>query len=311
MSSSPPLEGRTTRPALVLVVALLAAAAFWKLGPPPLPRGAANPSPTPSPASLEAGGFADGSGLGERTSPPALAPVVPRAAAEDGRLSLLIYGDEQAAGPDGGWPARAASALEHRLRVAPAPWTGAKVDLTVVARPGFTAADALEDLRRRAPLPELVLVAVGWADGGPGPAPAVDVPSDPERGWWLDELADLHTHRDVGQELGFYARVADKPALSPRQHLACLDALGLFGHDAGLAVIYLEQPVLDPRAERLFFASTAMRPQPWISLVYGLEQQPEPRSLAGDTLPLLSPAGHAAVGRFVGIGLVQSVIGGG
>ncbi len=311
--ATPPsdLQGKRTRPALMAAIALLAAAAFWAVGPPPIP-GTSAPTPTPdaTPRPGEAGGFADGSGVGERTAPPTLAPTVSPAAAADGALSVLVYGDEQALGPDGGWPAVAATALQERLRVAPAPWTGARVEVEVVARPGFTAADALTDLRRRAPLPELALVALGWADGGPGAVVLDDVPDDPDRAWWLDELSSLHTHRDVHEELGFYARRSEHRALTPRQHLACMDALGLFGHDAGFAVVYVEQPILDPRADRVFFASTAMRPQPWISLVYGMEQQPEPASLAGAETPLLSPAGHQVVGRFVGVGLVQAAIGG-
>lgn len=306
------LEGKTTRPALIAVVALIAAFAFWVLGPPPIPGGDATPTPSPSPTppSLEGGGFADGSGLAERTVPPSLSPTVAQESAADGRLSMLVYGDEQALGPEGGWPARAAAVLQDRLRVAPAPWTGAQVDLAVVARPGLTALDVSRDLLTRPVAPELVLVAVGWADGRTGTSEAGEVVADPERRWWLEELAALHTHRDVGEERGFYARSTGDPALSPLQHLVHLDALGLWGRDHGCAVLYLEQPIHEPSGDRHFFASTAMRPQPWISLVYGLEQQPDPARLAGPTPPRLSPAGDALVGRFVGTGLVQAVLSG-
>lgn len=308
MQPPPELEGKTTRPALIGVVVLLAAFAFWKLGAPPLPGG--EPSPTPSPDPLEAGGFADGSGVGERTVPASLAPTVASAGAADGRLSMLVYGDDQALGPGGGWPARAAAVLQDRLRVAPAPWTGAQVDLELVARPDLSAADVTRDLLGREEAPELVLVAVGWADGRAGAPEDGEVAVDAARAWWLEELAALDTHRDVGEARGFYARPSEQPGLSPLRHLQHLDAAGAWGQQHGAAVLYLEQPIYEPRGDRLYFASTAMRPQPWISLVYGLEQQPDPGRLAGTTPPRLSPAGDALVGRFVGTGLVQAVISG-
>ncbi len=338
MQEPPGLEGKTTRPALIAAVGLLAAFAFWKVGPPPIPgqepsgspspfsdstpprattpRGAPTPSlaSTPSASSLpspgEAGGFADGSGVGQRTAPPSLAPAVPSKRAADGRLSMLVYGDEQAMGPDGGWAAAAASVLQDRLRVARAPWTGVQVDLELFARPDLTAMDVLVDLRARTDLPELVLVAVGWADGGPGDREVVPVAVDPERRWWLEELAGLHAHRDIDEERGFYVRSEDRPALSPLRHLEYLDAVGRWGRGHHIAVLYLEQPIHQPHGERRFFASTAMRPQPWVSLVYGLEQQAEPDRLVGEVPPRLSRAGDALVGRFVGTGLVQAVISG-
>jgi hypothetical protein len=312
-----PLEGRTTRPALMLVVALLAAAAFWKVGPAEIPghNGTGEPTPeasvapTATPAS-EAGGYADGSGVGERTSPAALSPVVLSAAANDQRLLLRVYGDEQALGPDGGWPARAAEVLQERLRVAPAPWTGVAVELEVIAHAGLTAAHALDHLRDTPARPELVLFAVGWADGRAGKPASAAVAPDPDRDWWLDELAGLHAHRDVGESRGFYVHAAVPPRVSARHHLACLDAAGAWGARHDVAVLYLEQPILEPLGDRRWFPSTAMRPQPWISLVYGFEQQPDPASLAAEEVPLLSPTGEALVGRFVGVGLVHAVIGG-
>lgn len=317
MSGDPgDLEGKRTRPLLIVAVGLLAAASFWKLGPPPIPGqttgdptppAEASPAPSATPAT-EAGGFADGSGVGERTSPPSLAGSVAATAAEDGVLDLLVYGDEQAMGAAGGWPEHARRVLQQRLAVAPAPWTGAKVRLETVARPGLTAAHVASDLTARSTVPELVLVAVGWEDGAAGTAPRVEVPTDPERRWWLQDLATLHTHRDIDQERGFYVRGADVPALDPLRHLELLDGLALWGRDAGAAVVYLEQPIHEPRGDRTWFASTAMRPQPWISLVYGLEQHPTPQDLVGDAVPRLSPRGDAIVGRFVGIGLVANVL---
>jgi hypothetical protein len=53
-----------------------------------------------------------------------------------------------------------------------------------------------------------------------------------------------------------------------------------------------------------------MRPQPWISTAWGLESQADPRVLFDAEDPIgLSETGGELVGRFVGLGLVQIVLG--
>jgi hypothetical protein len=287
-------------------------ASFWLLGPPRLP-GDAQPTPTPAleqptPAPGEAGGYADGSGE-QRTAPPPRSPVVPTAAAADGVLRLLVLGDRQAVA----WAEHARAILEQRLSAASGPWRGAAVELALRSGDRWTAADALFHLQSggwESDAPELVLVAVGWEDGGPGRAlpaarPAVDGTAE-----WLVELAqevaaptadggDFYLHPNEGL-----------PALEPLRHLELLDTIGIEGAERGAAVVYFEQPVRFAIGERRLFASTGMRPQPWISTAWGLESQADPRVLFDAEDPIgLSETGGELVGRFVGLGLVQIVLG--
>ncbi len=304
------------RPALIGFVMLMAVISFWILGPPKLP-GDAQESPTPeeppadepTPASVEGGGHADGTG-DQRTAPPPRAPVVSPSAAEDGVLNLLVLGDRQATG----WAEHARAILEQRLSAAVGPWRDAKVALTLRAGPLWTAADALHHLQSggwEADAPELVVVAVGWEDGGPGRALPAATSSVDGAETWLEELAltPAIRHSEDGR---FYLNTnPGLPALPPLQHLEFLDTVGLEGAARGVAVVYMEQPVRHELADRRLFASTGMRPQPWISTVWGLEQQADPLALFQEQDPLLlTEAGGGLVGRFVGLGLVQVVLGG-
>ncbi len=303
------LDGRRRPSRLGLgLVALAAAAAFWWLGPPPLPVSEEEPTPAPT----TSGGVA---GLELRTTPPVRATWVAPDAHADRVLTVRVYGDEQCGpGRADAWPQQAAAILQDRLAVAPAPWTGVRVQLEVVAKAGWTAAHALEHaLTAPGPVPELVLVALGWNDGSsPGePVPSPSVEPDEARAWWLAELAAQDVLMDVQGGAGFFLRSPRSPSrLEPLAHLQLLDALGQWGQATGAAVVYLEQPARSVQAERTFFATTAMRPQPWISLVYGLEQQPEPGALLREGQDLLfSERGERLVARFVGVGLVHHVVG--
>lgn len=288
-------------------MAVAAAAGFWWLGPPPVPTLQDDPAPPAAEAGV--------AGSEERTVPRVRASWVSPDAHADGVLTLRVYGDEQCEpGNPEAWPARAAATLQERLAVAPAPWTGLQVELELVAQSGWTAAHALEHARSApGPAPELVLVALGWNDGAPdtAPVPRPAVEEDPERGWWLEELAEQDVLLDIAGGAGFFLRSPGAQSrLSPLAHLQLLDAIGAWGEAEGAGVVYLEQPARLERADRHVFATTAMRPQPWISLVYGMEQQPEPAGLLkeGQDL-LLSERGVDLVARFVGVGLVHHVVG--
>lgn len=277
--------------------------------------GDAQPTPAPTatlqeepPAPGEAGGHADGTG-DSRTAPPPRSPVVPTAAASDGALALLVLGDRQAAA----WAEHARSILEQRLAAAAGPWRGAGVQLTLRTGPAWTSADALHHLQSggwKADVPELVLVAVGWEDGGPGRAlPEARSEVDGSNSW-LGELAETSAIRSPEVGRFYLAPNPGLPALPPLRHLEFLDTIGLEGAERGAAVVYLEQPVRFPQGDRRLFASTGMRPQPWISTVWGLESQADPLALFEQDDPLLLTAeGGALVGRFVGLGLVQVVLG--
>ena len=304
------------RPVLIGVVMLGAVVSFWILGPPKLP-GDAQPTPTPqespgeadTPAPGEGGGHADGTG-DQRTAPPPRAPVVPPAAAEDGVLNLLVLGDRQATA----WAEHARAILEQRLTAASGPWREAKVALTLRAGPLWTSADALHHLQSggwEADAPELVVVAVGWEDGGPGRALPAATSAVQGAETWLEELALTPAIRHSEQARFYLHPNEGLPALPPLQHLEFLDTIGLEAASRGAAAIYVEQPVRHELADRRLFASTGMRPQPWISTVWGLEQQQDPLALFQPQDPLLLTAeGGALVGRFVGLGLVQVVLGG-
>ncbi len=303
-----PLPPPRRRPVVLVVPILAAVAAFWIIGPPKLPD-MAPPPPSAPPAVQEGGGFKDGRPEPPSTPPPR-SPRVPLAAAEDGVLSLLVLGDRQAAS----WAPAAASVLQDRLAQSTAPWQGARVELAVQAHEGWTAAHALQFLQAggwEEESPELVLLAIGWEDGAGGEAPEVRPGVDSSQSW-LIELTRQSVFGGSAEEGSFYLRESDgEPAVSPRVHLECLDALGLEGKARGAAVVYLEQPIRHTRGERRIFASTAMRPQPWISTVFGLESQPDPAALFAEQAgAVLSESGASLVGRFVGLGLVQVVVGG-
>lgn len=304
------------RPVLIGVVMLCAVAAFWILGPPRLPGDpqtdpTADPEASPevsTPAPGEAGGHADGTG-DARNAPPPRAPTVPAAAARDGVLRLLVLGDRQASA----WAEHARAILEQRLTAATGPWRDARVELTLRSGPLWTAADALHHLQSggwEADAPELIVVAVGWEDGGPGRALPAARSAVHGADTWLEELAVTPAvrHSERGR---FYLNPNEGlPALSPLQHLEFLDTIGLEGAERGAAVIYLEQPVRHEVQDRRLFASTGMRPQPWISTAFGLESQPDPLTLFQEQDPVLLTAdGGVLVGRFVGLGLVQVVLG--
>ena len=295
------------RPVVLIVPLVAAAVAFWIIGPPKVPE--APPPPVAPPAVQEAGGFKDGRPEPPSTPPPR-SPRVPPAAAEDGALSLLILGDRQASS----WAPAAASLLQDRLAQSAPPWQGVRVELAVEAHQGWTAAHALQFLQSGGwgeKSPELVVLAVGWEDGASGEAPEVRPGVDSSQSW-LSELARQSVFGGAGAPGTFYVREEQgEPAVSPRVHLECLDALGLAGSAHGAAVVYLEQPIRHTRGDRRIFASTAMRPQPWISTVFGLESQPDPAALFAEPAgEILSESGAALVGRFVGLGLVQVVVGG-
>jgi hypothetical protein len=298
--------------------------------PPPIPEA---PAPPPDRTPLSAGtatGDPD-EGIDKRSSPQPHAPTVPVSAAADHVLRFLVLGDEQQAQPcrpgDAPWPERAAATLQDRLRAAAGPWAGARVELLDRAPPRvLPTADAAfrfaMDGGWEKLAPEMVIVAVGWQDGAPRESAAAlakaAVPLVDGRGTWLEELAALSVLRDIpgtsGPDArGFYLRSppGGSPALAPLRHLELLDSLGAWAADHGAALIYLEQPVRHTLGERRVFASTAMRPQPWINLVWGLEQEADVSSLfCGDAEPLrLSALGAQRVGDFVGMGLVQAVIG--
>jgi hypothetical protein len=313
-----PPGARRRRPLLIGLIAVLTAIAFWRLAPPTLPGSggdeptatdATGPEPSPEPTSTEGGGYQNPDEQVE-TAPPARAPQVPVAAAADGVLSLLILGDRQVLT----WAEPARAILEDRLAAATGPWRGAKVELTVRSGDAWTAADALHHLQStgwQTDRPELVLVAVGWEDGGPGRAlPAARTAIDGST-TWLTDLAAVPARRATGDPR-FYLRPNEGlPALEPLRHLEFLDTIGLEAAEHGAAAAYLEQPVRHELGDRRLFPSTGMRPQPWISTVYGLESQPDPLSLYSGDDPLgLNEAGGALVGRFVGLGLVQIVLGG-
>ncbi len=301
------LEGKQSRPALIGLVVVCAAIAFWILGPPPLPGEDPEPaSPeveeTPPP---EEGGFKDGRPA-PPTSPPARAPKVPSAAAVDGALKVVVLGDAQAAQ----WAPHAAGVLQDRVqKLPPGPFAGAAVE--VVVREVGTAEGALAYAQGEgwaADAPELVVVAVGWEDGVPVGAPDGGATTRVQgAGTWLEELAAQSVVGLRAGEARFYLRDAN-PAQAPLRHLELLDSLGVEAAERGAAVLYLEQPIRWTSGDRRILASTAMRPQPWINTVFGLESQPEPEAIfAGDAGPELSEAGAALLGRFVGLGLVQAL----
>jgi len=253
-----------------------------------------------------AGGYSDGSG-DRRTAPAPRAQTLKQSSADDGVLRVLVLGDEQALG-EGSWPAIAGQVLQDRLAPAPAPWPTVRVEVTTAGAPGWTAAHAWAWLSAQEPGPELILVSLGWNDGragspalGPPPAPAAD------RQWYLDELAALGALRHVGVDSGFYLDGAAEPRLAVDDHLRALDSLAVRAAELGAALVYVEQPVLRSEGPRTVFASTAMRPQPWILLAPALEAQPDAAALFGQA-PTLTPTGHEAVGRYVGEGLVATVL---
>jgi len=309
VASGAPESGRRRRPRALALVFLGAAIAFWILGPPPLPgERDSTPSPSPEPTETpagEAGGYKDGRGEVD-SAPPARAPVVSPVAADDHVLRLVVLGDEQAAQ----WAPDAAQTLQSRLAALPSgPWRGAAVDLTVAAHEGWTSAHAVQWLQAEgwATRPELVVVALGWHDGGTDEAPTVD--GDHAGAAWLTELAEQPVVGLPQADGRFFLR-GPIPAIEPLRHLQLLDRIGLEGAANGAAVVYVEQPIRYEVGPRRVLPSTGMRPQPWISTVFGIEAQPEPQALFDAQQPqLLSPAGVELMSRFVGVGLVQTVIG--
>jgi hypothetical protein len=108
-------------------------------------------------------------------------------------------------------------------------------------------------------------------------------------------------------EARFFLR-GDDPQVPPLRHLELLDTLGVWAAEAQAALIYVEQPVRYTEGSRRILASTAMRPQPWINTVFGLESQPDPEALfASGAGTELSLKGAETLGTFVGIGLVQTM----
>ncbi|MEE2830128.1 MAG: hypothetical protein VX498_13135 [Myxococcota bacterium] len=323
-----PLPPRKKRPLLVGLVFLASALSFWILAPtePPSfeekPSGAAVEGTEEGAPAREAGagsGFArDPAGNGDKglaTAPPARAPKVSPQAAEDGVLRVLVLGDEQSAA----WRNEAARVLQSRLQGSGGRWSGVKVSSSGRGRAGWTAAHALAFLEEggwEVEQPELVLVALGWHDAVPGALPRVAASVDGSTNW-LAELASLSVLRDLrGSAEHFYLREAvegeGSARLAPLRHLEYLDSIGLGGAEHGAAVVYVEQPARFSLEQRRIFATTAMRPQPWISTVFGLEQQQAPEELFDDSSPIaLSPRGAELLGRFVGVGLVPVVLGSG
>ncbi|MCP4871300.1 MAG: hypothetical protein GY898_21535 [Proteobacteria bacterium] len=298
-------EPKTVRPALIGFVLVCAAIAFWIRGPAPLPESVEEtPGEVTPPA--ESGGYKDGRPP-VATAPPARAPTVPPGAMVDGSIRLMVLGDEQAAQ----WAPAAREVLESRTAKLPSGvFAGATIDLVVRAEPGWTAENALHHLQDggwEADKPELIVVALGWHDGAP-PATRVPITATTRvqaAGTWLEDLAAQSVVGLPVEEARFFLQSPDAEMSSTR-HLELLDSLAVEAAEHGAALVYLEQPVRHTAGERRILPSTAMRPQPWINTVFGLESQPDPAALfAGEAGPELTDAGAALLGRFVGLGLVQ------
>jgi hypothetical protein len=237
--------------------------------------------------------------------------VLPAAAA-DGVLRLLILGDEQARS----WAPSALAHLQRRLAESSGPWAKVRVELSLKAETGWTAAEAWNFLEQGgwdSERPELVLVAVGWHDGVR--PRGKEVPPRDAASERLGGLARLAVFRDRGaDEHNFYLRRGLGPLpvehLSPRHHLELMDGIALRAAERGTAVLYVEQPARHARRERRVFATTAARPQPWLATVFSLEQRDDVEALfARDSVFELSPAGAEQVGRYVGLGAAPAVLG--
>lgn len=310
--ASEPLPPRQNRPLLVGMVFVAAAISFWivlsKSSPPVVEEEEETPA--------GAGGYAAGAPGGQQAEPPSSpaprAAQVHREAPGDGVLRVLVLGDEQSRA----WAPKTAEVLEDRIQASGGRWEKVRVELSVAAEPGWTAAEAfhyLEDGGWKSERPELVLVSLGWHDGKSADRPDPERPVD-GAATWLAELAELSVLRDIqGTESHFYLRNVvsgpDAGRLPPLRHLEYLDAIGLRGAEHGAAVLYVEQPGRHDLESRKVFATTAMRPQPWISTVFAIEQQADPTAFFKASSPIaLSDVGASALGNFVALGAVPAVI---
>jgi len=300
---------------LVTLLFVAAAVSFWIL--------ASKRGPVEAPPSPEGTGVSAESTLGTGAPDVSEDVVVPGpdfmrsayvapSASEDGVLSLLILGDEQA----GSWAKKAVPHLQERLASSSGPWSTVRVEASIRANSGWTAADAWNFLEQGGWVeenPELVLLAVGWHDAATPRArenPPVD--SATPR---LDELIKQAVFQDrrVGQH-DFYLRRAleglEGEHLSPQHHLELLDGIALRGAERSAAVLYVEQPARHSRGERTIFPTTASRPQPWLATVDALERLGKTEALFEGASPTgLSAEGADKVARYVGLGAAPAVLG--
>jgi hypothetical protein len=233
-------------------------------------------------------------------------------ASTDGVLSLLILGDEQAAS----WAEGAVVHLQERLADSPAPWSSVRVEASIQANAGWTAANAWNFLEQGGwadESPELVLLAVGWHDAATPRAretPPVDA-ATPRLAEFIKQA--VFQDRREGQH-DFYLRRAleglEGEHLSPEHHLELLDGIALRGAENGAAVLYVEQPARHSRGERSIFPTTAARPQPWLATVGALERLAMTEALFEESSPIaLTAQGAANVARYVGLGAAPAVLG--
>lgn len=236
---------------------------------------------------------------------------VPRSAASDGVLRLLVLGDEQSRQ----WAEGAAATLQGRLSSSTGPWSQVLIDLTVQAKTGWTAADAwlyLEDQGWEVHKPELILASFGWHDSAT--ERGKEVPLRDEHSARLEVLMQQAVFPDRRRgEHHFYVRRAmeglEGEHLSPQHHLELLDGLAARAAERGAVTLFVEQPVRHQRGEREIFPSAAARPQPWLPTVLAMEQEEAGDELfARESGPELSPRGADVMGRYVGLGAAPAVL---
>jgi hypothetical protein len=236
-------------------------------------------------------------------------PLVPRDALSDGRLDLLVIADEQALDPSVAeserWPAKAGSIIEDRRTRAGRPLA---TSVRVHGGPGFTMRDAWDGLGLALePLPDLVVVALGWHDGGPGPAQHAP-PEARFAASWLSEgagAAVLPPDEGAPAIPRFYLRNDGLPRLLPEEHVLLQDALQRRLGQRQRPVVFVEVPVRHEHGPRHVLAATGGKLRPWISTVQGMEMAGAGPLFAGEGGPRLSLEGHAQLGMWVGMGLLQ------
>lgn len=236
--------------------------------------------------------------------PPAPRSSVDPHSVEDGRLDILVVVDEQGLGAQS-WPRLLKSTLVDRLQRRKPPL---ELEIRTIGQPGLdtVAGLAVLDAALDAASADLVLCALGWADGRasrPWSRPrAAEGPSPP----WVAQVVGARLRPDRPAE-GFYVHPAGTPRVAPEWHIRASRQLVRRADSGGALLVFVEQPVRGA-ADRAVLPSAAGRLVPWVSTVQALELGGEGPALfvPGDPL-LLTKVGHERLAAFVAMGIVQFV----
>ncbi len=208
----------------------------------------------------------------------------------EGPLRLLILGDDQLLRDDGrpGWPIVTRNVLSGALE------RPVEVSVDGVG----TAGELTAYLRTLSePVPDVILVSLGWEDGAPGEA----VPDPDAKG----KLGMLAAARVVAGREGFFLRTQGPTRISSASFLSELREAKEMAAARDVRLVFVEQTARVLNGPVDIAPTTGARPGPWIAVVTKLDEQSRAEWWSEADPLRLTDAGHRRIGGVIGEQLAE------